>query len=107
MRKLFTSSIALALVVALAATPLLAKTHDFTLRNGGKINGTALEPGKYKLELSGDSEALIYRGKELVTKAAVEVKPQTNGSSSGSVLLDAEGNILEVRTNKQIVVFVR
>lgn len=107
MRKLFTSSIALALVLALAATPLLAKTHNFTLRNTGKINDTTLEPGKYKLELNGDSEALIYRGKELVTKAAVEVKPLTNSRSSGSVLLDAKGNILEVRTNKQVVVFVR
>jgi len=107
MRKLFTSSIALALVLALAATPLLAKTHNFTLYQDGKINGTALEAGKYKLELNGDNEALIYRGKELVTKAPVEVKPRKNGSSSGSVLLDAKGNILEVRTKNQVVVFVR
>ena len=107
MRKLFTLSIALALVLALAATPLLAKTHDFTLYANGKINGATLEPGKYKLELSGDNEALIYRGKELVTKARVEVKPLPSSGNSGSVLLDAKGNVLEVRTKKQVVVFVR
>lgn len=107
MRKLFTPSIALTLVLVLAAAPLLAKTHNFTLHQNGKINGTALEPGKYKLELNDNDEALIYQGKELVTKSPVEVKPLTNGSSSGSVLLDAKGNILEVRTNKQVVVFVR
>lgn len=107
MRRLFTSSIALALVLALTATPVLAKTDDFTLSQSGKINGTALEPGKYKLELNGDNEALIYRNKELVTKARVELKPLQNSRASGSVLFDAQGNVLEVRTKKQVVVFVR
>lgn len=107
MRKLFTVTFALALVAVLAASPVLAKTYSFKLFQNGKINDTQLKPGSYKLELNDNGEALIYEGKELVTKARVEVKPRTNGATRASVLLDAEGNILEVRTKKQVVVFVR
>lgn len=109
MRKLFTAAIALALFVALAASPssALAKTHDFTLSQTAKINGTTLEAGKYKLELTGDTEAHIYKGNELVTKAPVEVKELKNGNTQASVLQDASGNVMEIRLKKQVVVFVR
>jgi hypothetical protein len=106
MRKLFAGTIALALL-AVSASPALADTHSFKLFQNGRINGTTLEPGTYKLELNGTDEALIYRGKELVTKAKIEIKSLDNGRTSGSVLVDAKGNVLEVRTKKQVVVFVR
>lgn len=105
MRKLFTATVVAALAVSLVASPVLAATHTFKLFRDGKINGTTLEPGKYKLEFS-DSEAKVYQGKTLVTTAPVEIK-QNGGNSRASVLQDADGNIIEVRTKKQIVVFVR
>jgi hypothetical protein len=109
MHKLFTATVVAALAVALVATPVLAATHTFKLFRDGKINGTTLEPGKYKLEFS-DSEAKIYQGKTLVTTSPIEVKQNGGNSranSRASVLQDADGNIIEVRTKKQIVVFVR
>jgi hypothetical protein len=107
MRRLFTPTIALAIVALVAASPLLAASFDFKLSREATINGTRLEPGTYKLELNGESEALIYRNKELVTKAPVTVKPRTNGTTRASVLVDSSGNVLEVRTKKQVVVFAR
>lgn len=107
MRKLFSTAVALVLLATLAASPVLAKAHSFTLPRDGSINGTALEQGKYKLELNGDNEAMIYQGDEMVAKAQVEVKPLANSASKGTVLIGANGDILEVRLNKQVVVFVR
>jgi len=106
MRRLFTATIVAALAVALVASPALAATHTFKLFRDGKVNGTTLEPGKYKLELEG-SEAKIYQGKTLVVTASVEVKQAENGNGRTAVLQDAEGNLLEVRTKKQVVVFAR
>ena len=109
MRKLFTSSLAIALVAVLAASPVLAKAHTFKLARDARINGTELAAGTYKLELSGDGQATIYssHGKTPVTTATVKVTPITNGTNRASVLLDQEGNILEIRTGKEIVAFVR
>jgi hypothetical protein len=107
MRRLFTTIVAVALVAALAASPVLAKTHSFTLNQDSKINGVSLDAGKYKLELNGDTEAHIYKGRELVAKAPVNVKDLSNGSTRASVLCDAEGNVLEIRLKDQVVVFAR
>lgn len=106
MRRLFIGTMALALVATLAASPVLAKTHSFKLSREAKINGTQLDRGTYKLELNGNGEALIYRNKKLVTKAAVKVKPRMNGERY-EVVFDTDGNILEVRTKEQTIVFVR
>jgi hypothetical protein len=105
MGRLFTATITLLLVAVLAASPVLAKTYSFKLSNDCKINGVLLKAGSYKLELNDNSEALIYGGKELVTKASVEVKSRPKGSTS--VLTDADHNILEIRTKDKVVVFVR
>ena len=109
MRKLFTTSLAIALVAVLAAAPVLAKVHTFNLRQDARLNGTKLAAGTYKLELSDDGKATIYNShqKSPVATVAVKVKPQQNGARRASVLIDQEGNILEIRTGKEIVVFVR
>ena len=107
MRKLFTTSLAIALVAVLAASPVLAKAHTFTLSKDARLNGTELAAGTYKLELGDDGKATIFNshGDSTVTAATVKVKPAKN--SRASVLLDTQGNILEIRTGKEIVVFVR
>jgi hypothetical protein len=108
MRKRFTTSLAIALVALLAAGPVLAKTHSFTLSQDARLNGTQLAAGDYKLTLNDDGTATLYNShqKSPVTTAAVKVKPAKNRSAA-SVLIDAQGNLLEVRTGKEIVVFVR
>ena len=107
MRKLFTATLIIALAAALAASPLLAKDHSFKLLRDSSINGTDLKAGTYKLELSGDNEALIYRNGEMVVKARVEVKPLANGQRSRSVLLAEDGSVREIRLSDKVVVFVR
>lgn len=109
MRRFFTTPLAIALVAILAASPVLAKTHTFKLAQDAQLNGTQLAAGTYKLELSDDGKATIYNSHEKspVTTAAVKVKPAENGKNRASVLIDAEGNLVEIRTGKEIVVFVR
>lgn len=106
MRRLFTVTLLFALVAALAASPLWAKSHSFKLLKDGSINGTPLAPGTYKLEVNGQNEAVIYRDGEVVAKAQVEVRP-AQGERRGSVLQAADGSIREIRLNSSVVVFLR
>ena len=109
MRKLFTLSLATALVAMMAASPLLAKTHEFSLGQDSRLKGTELKAGTYKLELNGDTDAVIYntQNKTLATRAEVRIKPLQSGQNRNSVVRDAEGNITEIRLSKEVVVFVR
>lgn len=107
MRTLFTVTVAIALVAALTASPLWAKTHSFKLFRDGSLNGTELPAGTYKLELNGQGEALIYRNGEMLVKAKVEVKPLSNSATNNSVLQLSDGTVREIRLKKEVVVFVR
>ncbi len=108
MHRLITTTITLALVTGLAASPALAKGHSFKLNRDATINGSQLKGRKtYRLELNGNDEALIYRNHKLVTTAPVEVKPFTAGTIRNTVVLDSEDTVLAIRTKKHVVVFVR
>ncbi len=108
MHRLITTTITLALVTGLAASPALAKGHSFKLHRDATINGSQLKGQKtYRLELNGNDEALIYRNHKLVTTAPVDVKPITDGTNRNAVVFDSEGTVLEIRTKKHVVVFVR
>jgi class 3 adenylate cyclase len=87
--------------------PVLAKPHSFKLYQDAMINGTRLNRGSYRLEPYGSDKVLIYRNKDLVTKAPVKVKPLKKGTTRSSVRLDSKGNVREVRTKKEVVVFLR
>lgn len=106
MRRLVSLALIAALGLTLAASPLSAKTFTFKLGREATINGKACDPGKYKLKLNGDNEALIYKKRELVTKARVEVKSRARGSGT-SVLFAQDGAVREIRFGKTVVVFVR
>jgi hypothetical protein len=108
MNRLITMILALALVIGLAASPALAKGHSCSLHRDATINGSQLKAREtYRMELNGNNEAHIYRGRKLVTTAAVDVRPVTDGETPNSVSLAADGTVLEVRTKKQMVVFVQ
>lgn len=104
MRKIYLSVLASALVVMLAAGPVLAKNVKFTLFKPATINGTQLEPGKYTLKINDSGEAAIYDGRKLLTTMRVEEKAKAN--TSNSVRFDAQRNVLEIRTKKSTLVFV-
>lgn len=83
----------------------LGKSYSFKLSSDGMINGVEFKPGKYKLKLNGQGEALIYRKRELITKVQVEVQPLPRGSARGSVARSADGTIREIRLKKHVIVF--
>ncbi len=107
-RQLITATLALALMAGLAASPALAKGHSFALHRDATINGDTLKAGKtYRVELNGNNEAHIYRNRELVTIALVEVRPLAEGELRNSVSLAKDGTVEEIRTKDQVIVFVR
>ncbi len=108
MHRLITTTITLALAAGLAASPALAKGHSFKLHRDATINGSQLKGQEtYRLELNGNNEALIYRNHKLVTTAPVEVKPITDVTTRNTVVLDSDRTVLEIRTEKHVVVFVQ
>jgi len=104
---LFTAMLVTGLIAAVTATPVLAETHTFKVTSQCSINGTPLKPATYQIKLNDNGEAEIYRDSKMVVTAAVEVMPLTNDRNRGSILLAADGNIIEIRLEKQVVVFVR
>ncbi len=108
MRKQSVSVVTLLFGMALwFAVPASAmKMYSFTLVQSGSINGTQLEAGKYKLELTDSGEAIVYQRGERVTSTPVEVKPLPKGSTRNSVTYKQDGTIKEVRLKKQVFVFV-
>lgn len=104
MHKVIGSMFALALMVALSASPASAKTHSFELPEKAKLNGVLLSPGEYKLELNGTEEASIYRNKELIAKVPVQVKPRENGTIRG-MWIDSNHNVRELRLKNRVIIF--
>lgn len=107
MHRFLATTLVVALAAAVTASPVLAKTPTFKVHVQCSINGTQLEPGTYRLKLNSSNEAEIYRGKDKVVTAKVEVKPLTDSRNRGSVLRAADGSISEIRLKGQVVIFVR
>lgn len=107
MRGFFASTILAILLAAVVAAPTLAETYKFELNRESNINGVVLEAGRYKLEVNENGEAAVYNGKDLVTQARVELKPRPKHVQAGSVVTDRDGNLVELRTKKHVIVFLR
>lgn len=107
MRKTVTLLAVIALVGLVATSLAWAESHSFKLLRDANLNGTQLKPGLYKLQMNGDGEAVISRDGKEVAKARAEIKPLENRSSSGTVLVGANGELREIRLNGKVVVFVR
>jgi len=96
------------IALGLVATNLVAaESHSFKLFREANLNGTTLKPGNYKLTMNGDGEAVISRDGREVVKSKAEIKPIDGGSTSGTVLVGANGEVREIRLNGKVVVFVR
>lgn len=107
MRKTITLLAVIALVGLLATNLVAAESHSFKLLRDANLNGIQLKPGLYKLKMNGDGEAVITRDGREVVKAKAEIKPIEGGSTSGTVLVGANGELREIRLNGKVVVFVR
>ena len=106
MRKQSVSVVTLLFGLALwFAVPASAmKMYSFTLGHSGSINGTQLEAGTYKLELTDSGEAIVYQRGERIISTPVEVEPLLKSFARNSILI-IDGAIKEIRLKKQVVVF--
>jgi hypothetical protein len=104
MKRISVLVILLCLALLIPSTAF-GKTHRVQFMNDAVINGTTLDAGRYKVEVNGDNEALIYSGKELIAKAKVEVQP-LGDATPNSVAQKADGTVIEIRLKDQKIVFV-
>jgi hypothetical protein len=87
------------------ASHSLAKGRkSLTIYEKSRVNDVVLEPGDYKVEIveRGDSaDVMIYRGKQLVAKAAAQPEKLEGKPDRNSVRLAVEGTkaprIIELR----------
>ena len=86
MKKLALLFSALALIVASAAE----NTYHFTLQETASVNGTALKPGDYKVQVEGDKAILKY-GKTVI-EAPAKLETAEHKYSATSVDLDSVNN---------------
>jgi hypothetical protein len=106
MKQCIPRSAVLCLVLALMfASHSLAKGRkSLTIYEKSRVNDVVLEPGDYKVEIVEHNESadvMIYKGKELVAKAAAQPEKLEGKADRNSVRLAVEGSkaprIIELR----------
>ena len=104
MKKLTSITLVLLIACVLTSGVALGKAHKVEFLVKAVINGVEISPGKYKLEVNGDNMAEIYKGKELLVSAKVEVLP-LGKAYPNSVSQKSDGRVTEIRLKKERVVF--
>lgn len=103
MKKLSTTFITLALVVAFGAS-----AHRITLDKPAVVGGTELKPGEYRLELQG--EKVTISNKKGSVDAAVHVEAAADKFRSTTICClsdDGKYNLQEIRlggTNEKLII---
>jgi hypothetical protein len=93
-------------LVGTLLTPVVwAEAHRFELLKEGFVNGVKLKPGRYTLELDGDSLGRIQLRKKTLVEAAVEIMPMGTAMPQ-SVSQSRDGRVKEIRLKEKRVVFV-
>lgn len=104
MKKLAIITLVILIACVLSSGVALAKSHKVQFLNKAVINGVEIQPGTYKLEMNGDSKVEIYKGKNLLVSAKVEVLP-LGKAYPNSVSQKTDGRVTEIRLKKERVVF--
>jgi hypothetical protein len=104
--NLFLRSIALLAVIALAV-PTFAKPFAKTINiaQAAKLGKTELKAGEYRLQIDGN-KATVQKGGQAVAESEGRWEDRSNKSPYDSVLLNENGQVLEVRFAGQSRVFV-
>ena len=106
MTQWISRSAVLCLVLGLTLSDYsLAKGRkNLTIYEKSRLNDVVLEPGDYKVEIvesGGSAEVMIYKGKELVAKAAAQPEKLERKPDRNSLRFTVEGNkapkIIELR----------
>jgi len=103
-KKLAIITLVILIACVLSSGVALAKSHKVQFLNKAVINGVEIQPGTYKLEMNGDSKVEIYKGKNLLVSAKVEVLP-LGKAYPNSVSQKTDGRVTEIRLKKERVVF--
>ena len=85
------------LVLALGGPSLAKGRKSLTIYEKSRVNDVILEPGDYKVEIveRGDSaDVMIYKGKELVAKAAAQPEKHQGKADRNSARFAIEGSKL-------------
>ena len=92
------------LVLVLSGSSLAKSRKSLTIYEKARLNDVVLEPGDYKVEIVEHDESadvMIYRGKELVAKAAAQPEKLEGKADRNSVRFAVEGSkaprIIELR----------
>ena len=106
MKQCISKVAVLAFVLALAvSSDTLAKGRKtLTIYEKARVNDVVLEPGDYKVEIAENGNAadvMIYKGKQLVAKAAAQPEKLEKKADRNSVRFALEGDkapkIIELR----------
>ena len=106
MKQCISKVAVLAFVLALAvSSDALAKGRKtLTIYEKARVNDVVLEPGDYKVEVAENGNAadvMIYKGKQLVAKAAAQPEKLEKKAERNSVRFALEGDkapkIIELR----------
>ena len=106
MKQCMLKATVLAFVLALAVSgDTLAKgKKTLTIYEKSRVNDVVLEPGDYKVEVSesgNSADVMIYKGKQLVAKAAAQPEKLERKAERNSVRFALEGDkapkIIELR----------
>jgi hypothetical protein len=106
MKQCISKLAVLAFVLALAvSSDALAKGRKtLTIYEKARVNDVVLEPGDYKVEIAENGNAadvMIYKGKQLVAKAAAQPEKLEKKAERNSVRFALEGDkapkIIELR----------
>ena len=97
-----------ALLAALALTvPVFAKpvSRTINITQAAKVGKADLKAGEYRLLIDGN-KATVQKGKQLVAESEGRWEDRDSKSQYDAVLLDANGQVKEVRFAGQNRVFV-
>lgn len=92
------------LVLMLGGTSLAKGRKSLTIYETSRLNDVVLEPGDYKVEIvesGGSADVMIFKGKELVAKAAAQPEKLERKADRNTLRFAVEGNkaprIIELR----------
>ena len=102
-KRVITAMIALLAITLL--TGLAFSAHRVEIMRSASVNGVELKPGNYKIEMTDENTAQIFKGKKLVVTAKVDVMP-LGGATPGSVSQGTDGKVREIRLKNERVVFI-
>jgi hypothetical protein len=105
MKRIIGLTLALFLMGLFFVDTARSENHKFKVTLTTSLNGVELKPGTYRLNLNGENEAQIYKGRKLLVTAEVETVPLAKATPN-SLVQKTTGELKEIRLEKERIVFL-